>query len=450
MRNHVSFFVALQEDRYVLVKLDPAGANSRSFARPTEGSETFAQEFEKVLAEWGCGRQEACLGLPSEMVMAAPVDCSGISKKHRASAMLYRLEEQLPLEAERLTAGFLPVVGNRSLGLAVQTASVKAVVEELERAGVKIASICPTAILAAQELESSNPEADFIVMGGQNHADIVRLAQGQVISWHTAPLETAQVADCLKADIIASPMDKERPLVLLAGKSARELSGIADQAGVVIQNSAQDDVETCAARAASRVLSGQMSHIADFRKGDLAAPGAWGRLAKQLRWSAALAATLVLAMIAAFVVRGLQYDQLGRQYLRDQVSQYARLYPNSAVPPSVASRLKSELTRLSGTSGLGEDVPDQPSALETLRMIASALPTNLRMRLTEVRIGPTEVLIEGQARTHSDAEVFAQALKKKGFAIDPPRTESLPHQGVGFTLVAKPGTDKVTQGGGKL
>lgn len=449
MNGRTSLFIAMEKDRYVLVKLDPAGAESRSFARPTEVSESFALEFEKVLTEWGCGQQEVCLGLSSEMVMAAPVDCSGIAKKHRASAMLYRLEEQLPLEAERLTADFLPVVGNRSLGLAVQTANVKAVVEELERAGVKIAAICPTAILAAQELTSSIPEADFIVMGGRSHADIVRLAQGQVISWHTSPLETAQVADCLKADIIAGPLDKERPLVLLVGKSAQELSGIADPAGVAIQVWADDDVEICAAKASARVLSGQLSHMADFRVGDLAAPGAWGRLAKQLRWSAALAGALVLAMIAAFIVRGLQYDQSGQEQLRGQVSQYAALYPNSAVPPSVASRLKSELMRLSGTSGLGEDVPDQPSALETLRLIASALPANLRMRLTEVRIGPTEVLIEGQARAHSDAEVFAQALKKKGFAVDPPRTENLPRQGVGFTLVAKPGADKTAQGGGK-
>lgn len=89
-------------------------------------------------------------------------------------------------------------------------------------------------------------------------------------------------------------------------------------------------------------------------------------------------------------------------------------------------------------------MPDQPSALDTLGGIVSALPPSVRLRIVDMRIGPTSIVIEGQARDHIGAEILSRSLNRAGLAMDPPRTESLERGGVAFTLIGRPtGTNPV-------
>jgi hypothetical protein len=104
----------------------------------------------------------------------------------------------------------------------------------------------------------------------------------------------------------------------------------------------------------------------------------------------------------------------------------------------VKSRLKSELTRLSGLSGANSELPERASALESLRLITSSLPANVRLRILEMRLDPSGVYVEGQVQNHSDAELIVKALKKAGLDMTSPRTEQLAGGGVSFTLLGKP------------
>jgi hypothetical protein len=70
--------------------------------------------------------------------------------------------------------------------------------------------------------------------------------------------------------------------------------------------------------------------------------------------------------------------------------------------------------------------------------MAAGIPPGMRVRILEIRIGPESIFIEGQARTHSDAETISRGLSGAGFAVEPPHTESLATGGVAFTLAGKP------------
>jgi hypothetical protein len=128
---------------------------------------------------------------------------------------------------------------------------------------------------------------------------------------------------------------------------------------------------------------------------------------------------------------------------------FRRLYPNVSVPPGVRRWMAAESTRLKGLSGGG--MPDQPSALERLRLVTAGLPKDLRFRILDLRVEPTEVALDGQALSHADAETLARGIAKAGgFAVEAPRTENLPKGGVAFTIVAQPAAAKpvpATQGG---
>jgi hypothetical protein len=63
------------------------------------------------------------------------------------------------------------------------------------------------------------------------------------------------------------------------------------------------------------------------------------------------------------------------------------------------------------------------------------LPAGVRFRVTEIRLDDNTFTLEGETRSHSDAEAIAAALRRRsGFSVASPRTEQRPGRGVGFTL----------------
>jgi hypothetical protein len=94
-----------------------------------------------------------------------------------------------------------------------------------------------------------------------------------------------------------------------------------------------------------------------------------------------------------------------------------------------------------GGQGAGDAesaVPRTPSALVHLREVLKGLPTGLRCRLLELSIQPDEVRLDGQARSHSEAEAIAVAIRQSGlYEVEPPKTETLRDQGVSFAFTAK-------------
>jgi len=434
----VNILVALESDRYVLARPEEDGVTRvreipRTGPDDDDANRTLAQAIRELDGN-GCN---ICLGLPGEMVLAAAIDLAGLPRRRRRTAMLYRLEEHLPLDIEAVTAVFLPPGEGQSLALAVQTDRIRGLVEGLQRAGVGVDAICPTALLVLEEARRGDlPPADHVIIPGSGGTDILRLAGGSPIAWYTAPPGATEWLRCLEADLLAHPPQAPKPPLVL-GPIPDDVPP-SQAAEMALKSATNEPAITLAARGAAAVLSGKRRPWADFRQGALAADGSWlaaGRLAKA---TAASALLLLATLAAALYVEAVRYGQLADTYNARQVAEYRRLLPSGPVPPSIPSRLRSEISRLAALSGASGETPERPNALDTLRRIAVGLPPQVRLKITQLQIRSDGLSIEGEAPAHTDAEVLAQGLGRAGFLVDAPRTENRPAGGVSFTVTGRP------------
>ena len=73
-----------------------------------------------------------------------------------------------------------------------------------------------------------------------------------------------------------------------------------------------------------------------------------------------------------------------------------------------------------------------------LRDVMTYLPTDVRFRIFEVRLGESDFLLDGEARSHGDAQGVGDALRRRpGFSVEPPRTEQRPGGAVAFTITGR-------------
>jgi type II secretory pathway component PulL len=153
--------------------------------------------------------------------------------------------------------------------------------------------------------------------------------------------------------------------------------------------------------------------------------------------SAAVLALVALAVLAgALGVRAVRYAGVADR-ARDEAARLFRdLNPNVPVPGSVTSRLRSDLARLEGVRD-ASDTPDRPSALDSLRRLTAGLPPAVRVRILELRLTPDTILLDGQTRSHSDAEAVGQSLTASGLQMQPPVTERLSSGETAFTLTGR-------------
>ena len=393
----------------------------------------------EALASLGLQRGASiCLGVPSDQVMPAPVATDGLPRKGRRALLVYRMEEHLPMDAEELSVDFLPAVGGRALGVAVETAPLRDLVNRLEASGVEVESIVPTSLLVLWQLVTQSKEqADFFILGSAGRVDIFRMTDGRPVSWHVTSLETADVCRAIHVDLLATAGGDAPPRAVCAGSFTQEqVQAIASDTGLAVTHREDPSCPTLASQA---LAAGQDAGWINLRRGGLAPTDRLRKLQRPLKVTAALALALVAVVTGGSWLRAALYDAETARLLDRQRAVFVRLYPNAATPPAVRRWLESEALRMAGVSGAAGTMPQSQPALETLRQVTAGLPKGLKLRILDLRIEPAEVFIEGQARNHADAETVARGIAQQGsFVMEPPRTENLVKGGVAFTLAGKP------------
>jgi hypothetical protein len=448
-----AFLLALETDGWQVARVDGDEIlRSETPALDFEAALAAADKVAETLQGFGYAGEPVCLGLPSNMVMAAQVDSTNLPRRNRRTAMLYRLEEQLPLEAERLTADFLPAAGGRSLGMAVDTGRVRAIVDRLAEVSIETAGICPTALVALQTAVRQHLETcDYCLVATAAGVDICRMAEGKPFAWYSVPAKAPELIRSIQADLLIRPPETDHPTALVVGDLAGDLAErVERETGIAPRTLGEEPMIGLAARGAAAILRGDVVPWADFRRDGLAPANRWERVAGPVRAAGVLGLALLVTVSALCYWRATRYEALAGRFEENMGGVFKNLYPNQTVPVNVKSRLRSEVGRLAGLSGADGAAPMQPSALATLRQTIAALPPALRFRLVEVRIDSTGILLEGEARNHSDAETIARALSRPGgLQVDSPRTESLVKGGVAFTLVGKfAGEERSAEPGG--
>ena len=151
---------------------------SQGADRSPAQSELQAKQIADSLKENGCGGDPVLLALPSKMCLASAISLDGLNPRDR-KAMLFRLEEQLPIAAEDFVADFI-VADGRALGVAVLTRPLKSLIDSLARAGVSIANIVPGALLATMGQRAS---ARVALIREENLVNIIELHNGSPRQW---------------------------------------------------------------------------------------------------------------------------------------------------------------------------------------------------------------------------------------------------------------------------
>jgi type II secretory pathway component PulL len=396
------------------------------------------------LRQMGYSGSHLCLALPSNMIYPAQIDTASLPHKKRRTAMHFRLEEQLPLDAELLTADFLPPLEDRCLGVAVESVRVRQLLDGLDAAGLAVGLIAPTALLAAQyAAHTCAADCDYLLAARPGEVDLFRLGRHQgkttAISWDSSAPDGRQLALAIRADLLRLPAGEGKAKVCLIGQFAPALrDDLQREPALELTTPEPRAVEAAAALGVEAVFRGRYASWANLRRDGLAGKNVWAVSGASARWCMGLALALLACLSAIFLTRSFLYAHQQELYEQNQIEVFRQLYPHGRVPANIVSRLRSESTRLAAISGGEARAPQQVSALTLLRDFTAAIPADTRYRFGQIRLNGGEIYLEGQARQHTDAQGLSQALTAAGFVMDPPHTESLDKGGVGFVLMGKP------------
>lgn len=426
-----AFLLAL-DDEWRIVRVNGGATEARHVCGDDDNAPAA---LKAVLHGWSWRGQSVCLGLPSRMIFAAQIETDNLPRKQRRQAMLYRLEEQLPMDVEALVVDFLPPVSGRALGVAANTQDVKTLLDRLAESGIEVSAIGSTALMALWSACQSREDSDYVVIaGGGGHYDLFRMQQRMVVSWLTAD-SAEDLGRSIRADQLSRPVASKPATVRVVGEAPEILPLLQEDLGLRLLPAGGSALAE-AGKAAARMLAGQDAGWIDLRQGQLARQATL--LSGPARTTAVLAVCLLAALTGAFYYRGMQYEAAARRAFGGQVDLVSRLQPGEPRTRDPLRRLQSELTRLQGIRGSAQNIPARVNVLDVLRVLSRNLP-QVRLRINELRVDQNTILIEGHVREHGHAEAVQRALIEGGLNMDPPRTERLapPDEGVSFTLTGQ-------------
>lgn len=470
-----AYMVSMSEGDWRIASVAVGGRGAARVERveaPAEaGLSGRARAAAAKLREWGAEGRSVVLGVPSSWCLSAVISTDALDRTGRRRAMLYRLEEHLPISAEEVTADFVELGDGEALGVCAQTARLRAVVDELEQAGIRVGPICPTALLAAGRAARMRIDAEAVLLvegrsgdtalgdaGGSSSeqpvCDLVELRQGRPVRWWWFGHDTLAARQRIAG--LSSSGERALRVALLGAEGLPRSPEPGGSATLEVLPIAGVDVDGAAALESAELLSGRTEAWADLRRESLAAPERWGAYRGALIAVSLALALLLSCVIAAAQWRIGQHDRLRRQARADQVEVYQRVMSEAGpdgrsgarvrTPSSeqVLALLTRERRRLAGLSGQGSDAATAallaaPSALTRLTDLLAHLPADLRYRILELSIQPELIRVEGEAMSHAQAERLAVSLRGSGlFTVDSPRTQLLGEGGVSFLFTARP------------
>lgn len=398
--------------------------------------DAIAQAVATVVASTGDEPQRVVLALDAVACLTAALDVEPLPRRERRQAMVYMLEEHLPLAAEDYVADFVEQEGHGQrtgpiLGIASDLTPLTALIEALEHRGIQVEHICPQILLALQGLQDPPPSDGLVLWRDDERVNLLRLRAGRPIQWR---LPAASAKDLRFHVAMEAAADGHVEQVLAVGLDDA-LCDAVQQAGNFQITRAETPLRVAAAHAARRILRGDVRPLVDLRRDQLAGGGRFARLRRPLTAAAASAALCVIVLTAALFGKSHQYAQLVDEQRSRQHALFSELRPAQQMPVNVHARLVSELRQLRDLRGNQTTIPQAPSALPLLNSMLMHLPVDLRFRLLEISIDDGRLYLEGQVRTPADAERLAAAIADGGgFTLDAPRTQKLADQGFGFTL----------------
>ena len=447
--NKILWWIVPSHDQAVVMRV--AGDALESFVAEASEETPLAQAIGKILTEQEYDAQPILLALKSSDVLAVtlPPDTSA-----NRQAMLYELEEYVPIPAERFVADFLVHEQGRFAGV-IDTEKFLPLLDELAIQKIFIQAIVPLSVLAVQALTLPPVEGGIraVVLSfekeplfDEGRIDLFFLtSDGLPLAWQL--LDTKP--ESLRRAILSEILSRNTDITIESPYLPKELRQTIENIPRVklLKNKPDNDesLSVMIARQSENILFRKKKPWWDFCRDALTMRGTDRVLGKSVRmvlWGGvALAAALSLVLF----VRMFRYDQAAAHCHKEQAVAFQEALPEQTLQSGFRNRLESEYKKMSAQRENTTDLPQRESALIPLLNILRSLPKNVRYRFPEIRIEPNTIRLDGQLQVHGDAELVATALEDGGFAVEAPSTQQTGSSGVSVRLTVV----RRSEGGGQ-
>lgn len=371
--------------------------------------------------------QPATLLLPAAWCYVQPFT---IPQRRPTRAMLtYALEEYLPVEVEQLTCDFLRTGADTYLGVAVETARLRATLAALAARGLLVERITLEVFAAADR----HTWDGALLWCDAEHVALLGLDSGRSVVLRVIRLAAGLADDAWQESVLAHLHERPTGKLAVAGPlEPGRLAALAAALGATVAD------ESPSPQAGSRVWQ-----EFDLARGALAPAASGERRARVGRHTAAMALLALLVLTGGLAWHRARLKEQVDTIAQWEHSVYTELFPGRPVPTSAALRLASERRRLEGlTLTQAPDAAQRVDALAALRTLVAAVPPDLRIDLEELRLESTDVMLRGRLRDHAQAEEVAAALDGvAGLRCAAPRTQRS-GSGVQFFLHAQQETEE--------
>lgn len=362
------------------------------------------------LRRHGYAGQPVVLGIPSDQCMAAPIS---INKKQRDhETLLFAIEEKLPRSAEQLVADFVFSKNMKSaLGVAVETAELLPLMASLEQAGLAIAEVVPTSLLALQPIMQDRAGSVAYLWQAEERVEMFFVHDGRLVDWRLLPADSMG----LRREKVVRTRQQLPEVTIAIGFDDEDFVRTAWCGAIEF---VEHDRLARACEAVARVRRGSEPAIVDLRRDQL-------RNQESLRpFNDGWIPLTVVACLALIVLgialqwRAHRYRIAERQLEVVQADVFQQAFPGQRVPLGVRARLESELAKLSADGAPGDQATITPQ-VRNFEAVLRALPRELQSAWEHVRVSePGDILLEGQLGSAAEAETVRRALAEAGFEVE--------------------------------
>jgi hypothetical protein len=411
------------------------------------GTETYdrktpaetADRIRRLLDDRQYRGEVVVLGLGSSWCVSATIPLSSARQARNRSAMGYLMEPCLPWAAEEAVVDYEVLDGEAFL-VAAEAEPLKGLVRAFQERRIAIATIAPVARLALEHqfrMKGAFPDDCVLFWGHEATLDLWLIKEGRPTCWTWLPCEDGSIDRALREITLRDSSPR-----VVVGRNLPQgfLEAAATRAGLscgALPSCDTEDPIAAALTTSTEILKGRSTAPIELLREPLPIQDAKRSTRRHLR---ALQSTLLLCLAsaaAALFGQTRQFNSLAEQAHERQLVVFQKLFPNQRVPIAVSSRLEGELARLKGLRGQRTDLPVSITALAGLERLLKALPSDLRLRILEVRMEREQVYVVGQVRSHGDADRIATALRGVKLDVASPSTHRLDKEGVEFRISAK-------------
>ncbi len=348
-------------------------------------------------------------------------------------AMLFELENHLPIDAESTVADFvtLPTTGQPApvSSVAIDAARWQAIVDVFEDADLQVRSIVPASVLATRAMckKIGLGETAELYLADGERLDLIEIKNETILLWKHLALEATAIRrhKALNQTVI------NRTIVV--GLKATEFAALT---GLRKAEFVEEDRRALVSYGAELLLENPSSRWFELRRGALAPSDPLRAIGKQLRWVGVAAAACLLAISVGGWWRSRRIENEIENVRAAQVDLFQQAFPNARMPGAVLRRVRSEHSKVLSSRGENTDIEIPRSAPQILRRVLVAIPADIRYRVTRIEILDGKVDLLLQVRNTVDAGKIATSISAAGFQVDPPGTRQVDPQTFESNLTA--------------